>query len=126
MTKTAKVISRKTTDSELQSEYKWGFVTDIEEDRAPKGLNEEIVRLISRKKEEPEWMLDWRLKAYRHWTKLEYEEPQVGEGPLPEDRLPGHLLLRGTSQEDKAREPRRSRGGGSRADRGVQQAGHPA
>ncbi|HEY6444592.1 MAG TPA: Fe-S cluster assembly protein SufB [Candidatus Acidoferrales bacterium] len=54
-----------------QQEYKWGFVTDIGEDRAPKGLNEDIIRLISTKKNEPEFMLEWRLKAYRHWESLE-------------------------------------------------------
>ncbi len=54
-------------------EYKWGFVTDIEADTAPMGLNEEIIRFISHKKGEPQWMLDWRLKAYRHW--LTMEEP---------------------------------------------------
>jgi Fe-S cluster assembly protein SufB len=54
-----------------QQEYKWGFVTDVNEDRAPKGLNEDIVRLISTKKNEPEFMLQWRLKAYRHWESLE-------------------------------------------------------
>src|ERR1044071_4182362 len=53
--------------------YKWGFITDIEADEAPMGLNEEIVRFISAKKSEPKWMLDWRLKAYRHW--LTMEEP---------------------------------------------------
>jgi Fe-S cluster assembly protein SufB len=52
-------------------EYKWGFVTDVEEDRIPKGLNEDIIRTISAKKREPEFMLDWRLKAYRHWASLE-------------------------------------------------------
>ncbi|MHC4549921.1 MAG: Fe-S cluster assembly protein SufB [Planctomycetota bacterium] len=57
----------------IQQEYKWGFVTDIEADAAPPGLNEEIIRFISLKKEEPEWMLQWRLKAYRGW--LEMEEP---------------------------------------------------
>jgi Fe-S cluster assembly protein SufB len=51
-------------------EYKYGFVTDIESDVAPKGLNEDIVRLISAKKCEPEWLLDWRLKAYRGWLKM--------------------------------------------------------
>ncbi len=71
---TPKVISRKT--KVLDSDYKWGFVTDIEADLAPKGLNEDIIRLISAKKNEPEWMLDWRLKAYRHWIKLNYEEPR--------------------------------------------------
>ena len=49
------------------SEYKHGFVTDIDEERAPKGLDENIVRFISAKKEEPEWLLEWRLKAFRHW-----------------------------------------------------------
>jgi len=63
--------------------YKYGFVTEIEEDRAPKGLNEDIIRFISAKKNEPEWMLDWRLKAYRHW--LEMIEPdwaKVGYPPI--------------------------------------------
>jgi Fe-S cluster assembly protein SufB len=52
-------------------DYKFGFVTDIEQEYAPKGLNEDIVRLISAKKKEPEWMLEWRLKAYRHWLTME-------------------------------------------------------
>ena len=52
-------------------EYKWGFVTDIQEDRVPKGLSEETIRLISAKKSEPEFMLDWRLRAFRHWASLE-------------------------------------------------------
>jgi len=55
------------------SEYKYGFVTDIESDDAPKGLSEDTVRFISAKKNEPEWLLEWRLKAYRHW--LTMEEP---------------------------------------------------
>jgi Fe-S cluster assembly protein SufB len=55
------------------SEYKYGFVTDIEADEAPKGLNEGIIRFISAKKNEPEWLLEWRLKAFRHW--LTMEEP---------------------------------------------------
>jgi Fe-S cluster assembly protein SufB len=53
--------------------YKWGFETDIAMEFAPKGLNEDIVRFISAKKNEPEWLLEWRLKAYRHW--LTMEEP---------------------------------------------------
>ena len=68
-----KVISRQTGIEETQ--YRWGFEFDIESDVAPKGLNEDIVRLISSKKGEPDWMLEWRLKAYRHWTKLGLEEP---------------------------------------------------
>jgi Fe-S cluster assembly protein SufB len=54
-----------------EREYKWGFVTAIEEDRVPKGLNEDIIRFISTKKNEPGFMLEWRLKAYRHWASLE-------------------------------------------------------
>ncbi|HKR27672.1 MAG TPA: hypothetical protein VJS11_09455, partial [Acidobacteriaceae bacterium] len=52
-------------------EYEWGFVTRIEEDRIPKGLSEDVIRLISAKKGEPEFMLEWRLNAYRHWATLE-------------------------------------------------------
>ncbi|HXS55884.1 MAG TPA: Fe-S cluster assembly protein SufB [Hanamia sp.] len=55
----------------VASDYKYGFVTDIETDIIPKGLNEEVIRLISAKKNEPEWMLEWRLKAYTHWLKME-------------------------------------------------------
>jgi len=54
-------------------EYKYGFVTDIESDMAPPGLSEDIIRFISAKKDEPEWMLDWRLRSYRHW--LTMKEP---------------------------------------------------
>ncbi len=50
--------------------YKYGFVTDIEADNAPCGLNEDIIRLISAKKNEPDWLLERRLKAYRHWLTL--------------------------------------------------------
>src|SRR6201992_210669 len=53
--------------------YAYGFVTDIEQERAPKGLSEETVRFISAKKQEPEWLLEWRLKAYRDW--LPMKEP---------------------------------------------------
>ena len=71
---TPKVISRDTGVGD--SEYKWGFVIDIESDVAPKGLNEDIIRFISAKKGDPDWMLEWRLRAYRHWIKLNYEEPK--------------------------------------------------
>ncbi len=62
-----------TIEGLVQQEYKYGFVTDVEADSAPPGLNEDIVRLISAKKKEPGFMLEWRLKAYRHW--LTMEEP---------------------------------------------------
>jgi len=57
--------------SVTQSGYKWGFETTIEMDLAPKGLNEDIIRLISARKQEPEWMLEWRLKAFAAWLKME-------------------------------------------------------
>src|SRR6266508_4228802 len=57
-----------------KQEYKYGFVADLDEDTVPKGLSEDVVRLISQKKKEPEWMLDWRLRAYRHW--LTMKEPK--------------------------------------------------
>ncbi|MFN3195314.1 MAG: Fe-S cluster assembly protein SufB [Chlorobiota bacterium] len=62
------------------SEYKYGFTTDIEQEFAPKGLNEDIIRFISAKKEEPEFMLEWRLKAYRHW--LTMKEPQWAKADI--------------------------------------------
>ena len=52
-------------------QYKWGFVTSVESDMAPQGLSEEVIRFISAKKEEPDWLLEWRLEAYRRWRTME-------------------------------------------------------
>ena len=71
---TQKVISRENGLDD--SDYKWGFTIDIESDVAPRGLTEDTIRLISYKKGDPQWMLDWRLKAYRHWLKLDKGEPK--------------------------------------------------
>jgi Fe-S cluster assembly protein SufB len=72
-----------TIEGLVQQEYKYGFVTDVETDSAPPGLNEDIVRLISAKKKEPEWMTEWRLKAYRHWlTMQEPLWPHVHHPPI--------------------------------------------
>ncbi|MBL7949328.1 MAG: Fe-S cluster assembly protein SufB, partial [Bacteroidia bacterium] len=69
---------QKILDDLAQSEYKWGFVSNIESETAPKGLSEDIVRFISMKKNEPEWLLEWRLKAFRHWqTMVEPTWPNV-------------------------------------------------
>ena len=65
--------SSETLDELASREYKYGFVTDVEQESAPRGLSEETVRLISAKKHEPEWLLEWRLKAYRLW--LTMQEP---------------------------------------------------
>ena len=55
-------------------EYEWGFVTDIEQDTVPPGLNEDVIRLISAKKEEPGWLLDWRMRAYQRWSQMREED----------------------------------------------------
>ena len=65
----------------LAQKYDAGFVTDIEADKAPKGLSEDIVRFISAKKQEPEWLLEWRLKAFRHWQTM--PEPTWGKLKIP-------------------------------------------
>ncbi len=64
-------------------EYKYGFVTDVESDTIPPGLNEGIIRVISAKQEEPRWLLEWRLKAFRHWqTMIEPRWPKVTYPPI--------------------------------------------
>ncbi|MDE6115751.1 MAG: Fe-S cluster assembly protein SufB [Muribaculum sp.] len=92
-------------------DYKYGFVTDIDTDVIPKGLNEDVVRLISKKKNEPEWLLEFRLKAYRHWLTLKmpewahldvppidyqaisyYAAPRKKEGPKSLDEVDPELL----------------------------------
>ena len=60
-----------TIDKMVEQKYQHGFVTDIESDTLPPGLSEDVIRAISARKKEPEWLLDWRLKAYTHWLKME-------------------------------------------------------
>jgi len=84
-----------TTDTELatlvQREYKEGFVTDIDADTLPPGLDEEVIRAISARKGEPAFMLEWRLAAYQRW--LAMPRPEWAQVPLPAHRLPVHQLL---------------------------------
>jgi Fe-S cluster assembly protein SufB len=70
-------------EDKLKDDYKYGFVTDIETEEFPKGLSEDIVRLISSKKNEPTWLLDYRLKAYRHWLTLEHPTWQYSKFEVP-------------------------------------------
>jgi Fe-S cluster assembly protein SufB len=70
-----------TIEQFARQEYKFGFITDVEQDVVPPGLDEDVVRLISGKKGEPQWLLDWRLKAYRHW--LTMEEPRWANVTYP-------------------------------------------
>ncbi len=91
--------------------YEWGFTSDIEQEFAPKGLSEETVRFISAKKQEPEWMLEWRLRAYRHWLTMEtpdwaklnvppidyqdayyYAAPKKKDGPKSLDEVDPEIL----------------------------------
>src|SRR5213075_1921938 len=65
------VVTNREIREKIAQDYEWGFSSDVEQEFAPKGLSEETVRFISAKKNEPEWMLDWRLKAYRAWLEME-------------------------------------------------------
>src|SRR5712675_2495200 len=93
-----------TIEGLVQQEYKYGFYTDVEADSAPPGLNEDIVRLISRKKNEPEFLLEWRLKAYRHWltmpppkwahlkiAPIDYQAISYYSAPKPTENAPKSL-----------------------------------
>jgi len=101
-----------TIEGLVRQEYKYGFFTDVETESAPPGLSEDTIRLISRKKNEPEWLTDWRLKAFRHWETMEeptwpkvHHEPinyqdivyysapkKTGEGPKSLDEVDPKLL----------------------------------
>jgi Fe-S cluster assembly protein SufB len=77
-----------TIEGLVKKEYKYGFYTDVEADAAPPGLNEDIIRLISAKKNEPKFMLDWRLKAFRHWlTMKEPTWPHVSYPPIDYQKI---------------------------------------
>jgi Fe-S cluster assembly protein SufB len=99
------------TMKQVSGDYKYGFVTDIEVDLAPKGLNDDIIRYISAKNNEPAWLLEWRLKAYHHWLTMEepewamvhypdidfqdiyyYAAPKKNEGPKSLDEVDPKLL----------------------------------
>ena len=58
-------------DSAIKQEYEYGFVTDIDQDTIAPGLSDDVIKFISSKKNEPDWLLDWRLKAYHRWLKME-------------------------------------------------------
>jgi Fe-S cluster assembly protein SufB len=87
-------------EERVKQEYKWGFVTDIEAETVPKGLNEDTIRLISAKKNEPEWLLEWRLKSYRKWltmveptwphvqySAIDYQDSYYYSAPKPKKQL---------------------------------------
>ena len=79
----SKESSAETLEDYTKSDYKYGFTSNIDTELIPKGLNEDTIRLISFKKEEPQWMLDWRLEAFRHWETLtEPKWPNVKYPPV--------------------------------------------
>lgn len=83
MDETAIKQQQEVENSKLAGEYRYGFTTDIATETIPKGINEDVVRLISSKKNEPEWMLEWRLKAFRNWKKMtEPAWPNFEYGPI--------------------------------------------
>ena len=89
----------KLLDQVTQTEYKYGFYTDIESDSIPKGLNEDVIRLISSKKEEPEWMLEFRLKAFRQWKKMKM--PSWAHLKLPEINYQDIIFYSAPKQDAK-------------------------
>ena len=66
----------------LNKKYEYGFTTNIDQDTLPPGLNENVIKIISEKKEEPSWLLEWRLKAYKRWQKM--KTPKWAELNIPE------------------------------------------
>ncbi len=103
--------STQTIEQLASREYKYGFITDVEQDSAPRGLNEDIVRLISAKKQEPAWLLDWRLKAFRMW--LTMKEPTWGNvkyGPIDYQNI---IYYSAPKEASGLAESRRSRSGSS-------------
>jgi Fe-S cluster assembly protein SufB len=95
----ATVETAETVRAVTEQKYKYGFYTDIESETAPKGLNEGIIRFISAKKQEPEWLLEWRLKAYRHW--LDMEEPHWAKLGYPRIDYQDAYYYSAPKQKDK-------------------------
>lgn len=94
-----------TIESLVKQEYKYGFVTDIETESVPPGLNEDVIRLISAKKREPDWMTEWRLKAYRHWLTMTVPTwPKVEYPPVDFQAISYYAAPK---QKTDAQEPRR-------------------
>src|SRR5918999_554299 len=87
-------------------EYKYGFFTDIEADTVPPGLSEDIIRLISAKKNEPEFMLEWRLKADRHWAKLEKSEAEPKRGNIHYSPIDYQKIIYYSAPKTKADRPK--------------------
>jgi Fe-S cluster assembly protein SufB len=110
-----------TVQAAQEGGYKWGFETEIEMEFAPKGLNEDIVRFISAKKNEPAWLLEWRLKAFAMWKKM--DEPDWAAVSYPKF---DYQDLYYYAAPTKKAGPKSLGRGGSGAAQDLCQAGHPA
>ena len=89
-------------DQFVEQEYKWGFYTDVETDTLPPGLNEDVIRHISAKKEEPEFLLEWRLKAFRQWQKM--TEPKWPNVHYPEINFQDIIYYAAPKKKKKLKE----------------------
>ncbi|MCO4754242.1 MAG: Fe-S cluster assembly protein SufB [Bacteriovoracaceae bacterium] len=90
-------------ETKINEEYKWGFETNIERDEFPKGLNENIVRLISQKKKEPEWMLEFRLKSFKQWKEMKHPTWQYSKiPPIDFEDLYYYSVPKGTGEAPKS------------------------
>ena len=92
----------------VEQPYKYGFVTEIEEEKIPKGIDEDVIRLISAKKEEPEFMLEFRLKAYEHW--LKQEEPNWAKLGYPKIDYQGIIYYAAPKTKEKKRKSKWDQG----------------
>ncbi len=113
--------NRPSTRSPTLERYKHGFVTDIDQEFAPKGLSEDTVRFISAKKDEPEWMLDWRLEAYRALAGA--GRARLGQGRLPAIDYQDAYYYAAPKEKDRPEQPGRGRSGAAGH---LRQARHPA
>ena len=93
------MVNKPSIQAIADQEYKYGFVTDIEQDRLDPGLNEDVIRMISSKKSEPKFMLEWRLRAYKYWLTMKepswqnIEYPQINYDDITYYAAPKRCLL---------------------------------
>jgi hypothetical protein len=112
------VMAQDEVDKLLSKDYELGFTVDVEEDTAPPGLNEEVIRFISAKKDEPSWMTELRIKALHKWEKM--EEPHWAH--IHYDPIDYQAISYFSAPKKSAQQPRRSRSGDPQS---LRQARHP-
>ncbi len=98
------IVTKNIAQELADQKYKYGFVTDVESETAPKGLSESIVRFISAKKGEPVWLLEWRLKAFRQWQEM--KEPDWANVVHPPINYQDAYYYSAPKQKKKTHQPR--------------------